>query len=52
MCEWKTKFAWLPTKMGVGNRSPIVFFKKYRERVSQGKIERLFNGQKYKVIIA
>ena len=52
MSEWNTKFAWLPTKMGVGRNSPIVFLKKYRERVSQGKRERLFEGQKYKVIIA
>lgn len=52
MSEWKVKFAWFPTRMGVGRHSPIVFLKKYRERISAGKRERLFNRKKYKVIIA
>lgn len=50
--EWTKKFAFLPIKLGLGNRAPIVWFRTYRERRSVDKVERLFEGKKYKQIIA
>lgn len=50
--SWTKKFAWLPTRMGYGWGTPLVFLRSYRERVSADRRERLYRGKKYKVILA